>query len=255
MVSTGSEKSGSQIDAGQLPSLESLRKFVVVAEELSFTRASRRLHVVQSGVSSAIQGLERELGAVLFDRDRHRVALTDAGQALLPEARATLAARRPPRMRWRGRRGAARHPHRRHLSSTGPVDLPGCSAGSRRRTPEVALHLRQAASRSDGLARQVIAGPARPGPAWRCPASRRPGSAAAGQRGAAWCFICAPGDPLARGGGPRAARLAGEPFGLPTRAGGTGLTDRAFAAAGLRPQNVPFGVAGFGSRRPSSATT
>ena len=65
---------------------------MVVAEELSFTRASRRLHVVQSGVSSAIQGLERELGATLFDRDRHRVALTDAGLALLPEARATLAA-------------------------------------------------------------------------------------------------------------------------------------------------------------------
>jgi Bacterial regulatory helix-turn-helix protein, lysR family len=61
-----------------------LRKFVAVAEDLSFTKASRHLHVVQSGVSSAIQGLERELGAALFDRNRHR-----AGQALLPEARAT----------------------------------------------------------------------------------------------------------------------------------------------------------------------
>ena len=88
----GPARPGSREDPGQLPSLESLRKFVVVAEELSFTRASRRLHVVQSGVSSAIQGLERELGATLFDRDRHRVALTDAGLALLPEARATLAA-------------------------------------------------------------------------------------------------------------------------------------------------------------------
>jgi DNA-binding transcriptional LysR family regulator len=64
--------------------LRHLEYFVAVAEELSFTRASRRLHVVQSGVSSSIQGLERELAAVLFDRDRHRVALTDAGHALLP---------------------------------------------------------------------------------------------------------------------------------------------------------------------------
>ena len=56
--------------------LRHLQFFIAVAEELSFTRASRRLHVVQSGVSSAIQGLERELGAALFDRDRHRVALT-----------------------------------------------------------------------------------------------------------------------------------------------------------------------------------
>jgi DNA-binding transcriptional LysR family regulator len=72
--------------------LRHLEYFVAVAEELSFTRASRRLHVVQSGVSSAIQSLERDLGAALFDRDRHRVELTDAGQALLPPARATLAA-------------------------------------------------------------------------------------------------------------------------------------------------------------------
>ena len=84
MVSTDGRKTGSQIDAGQLPSLESLRKFVVVAEELSFTRAARRLHVVQSGVSSAIQGLERELGAVLFDRDRHRVALTERRPGAAP---------------------------------------------------------------------------------------------------------------------------------------------------------------------------
>jgi len=64
--------------------LRHLEYFVAVAAELSFTRASRRLHVVQSGVSSAIQGLERELGATLFDRNRHRVTLTEAGLALLP---------------------------------------------------------------------------------------------------------------------------------------------------------------------------
>ena len=92
MISKDGRKPGSEVGPGQLLTLEHLRKFVVVAEELSFTRASRRLHVVQSAVSSAIQGLEREVGALLFDRDRHRVALTDAGHALLPEARATLAA-------------------------------------------------------------------------------------------------------------------------------------------------------------------
>ena len=49
--------------------LRHLEYFVAVAEELSFTKASRRMHVVQSGVSSAIQSLERELAAPLFERD------------------------------------------------------------------------------------------------------------------------------------------------------------------------------------------
>lgn len=72
--------------------LRHLATFVAVAEEGSFTRASARLHVVQSAVSAGVRTLERELGAALFDRSTHQVALTDAGRALLPEARATLAA-------------------------------------------------------------------------------------------------------------------------------------------------------------------
>jgi DNA-binding transcriptional LysR family regulator len=72
--------------------LRQLATFVAVAEEGSFTRASDRLHVVQSAVSAGIRSLERELGVSLFDRTTHRVELTDAGEALLPEARSTLAA-------------------------------------------------------------------------------------------------------------------------------------------------------------------
>ncbi len=60
--------------------------------EGSFTRAADRLHVVQSAVSAGVRNLERELQARLFDRSTHKVALSDAGRALLPEARATLAA-------------------------------------------------------------------------------------------------------------------------------------------------------------------
>ena len=57
------------------------------------TRAADRLHVVQSAVSAGVRKLERELGASLFDRSTHHVKLTDSGRALLPAARATLAAR------------------------------------------------------------------------------------------------------------------------------------------------------------------
>jgi DNA-binding transcriptional LysR family regulator len=71
--------------------IRQLEQFVAIAEERSFTRAARRLSYVQSALSVSIQSLERELGVRLFDRTTHQVALTDAGEALLPSARQTLA--------------------------------------------------------------------------------------------------------------------------------------------------------------------
>jgi DNA-binding transcriptional LysR family regulator len=65
-----------------------LRYFVAVAEELSFTRAaSTRLFISQPALSKQIRQLEDSLRAPLFERDRRAVALTAAGQALLPHAR------------------------------------------------------------------------------------------------------------------------------------------------------------------------
>jgi DNA-binding transcriptional LysR family regulator len=72
--------------------LRQLEVFVAVAEESSFTRASDRLHVVQSAVSASVRSLETELSTALFERTTRTVALTDAGAVLLPEARTVLAA-------------------------------------------------------------------------------------------------------------------------------------------------------------------
>src|SRR6201988_5169480 len=71
--------------------IRQLAQFVAIAEERSFTRAARRLGYVQSALSVSIQSLERELGVRLFDRTTHQVLLIDAGEALLPSARQTLA--------------------------------------------------------------------------------------------------------------------------------------------------------------------
>lgn len=72
--------------------LRQFEYFVAVADEGGFGRAAVRLHVVQASVSQQIARLERELGLRLFDRTTRRVRLTAAGERLLPEARAALAA-------------------------------------------------------------------------------------------------------------------------------------------------------------------
>ncbi|MDX1982762.1 MAG: LysR substrate-binding domain-containing protein [Bryobacteraceae bacterium] len=70
--------------------LTHLRYFVVVAEELHFGRAARKLAISQPPLTQQIQRLEARIGFALFERSTRHTALTDAGATLLPLARAAL---------------------------------------------------------------------------------------------------------------------------------------------------------------------
>ncbi len=67
-----------------------LRYFLAVAEEEHFGRGARRVHVAQPAISRQIQQLEEELGVQLFERQRQKVRLTNAGHCFRQKARAIL---------------------------------------------------------------------------------------------------------------------------------------------------------------------
>jgi DNA-binding transcriptional LysR family regulator len=74
--------------------LDHVQAFLEIVRSGGFARASAELHLSQPAISRRIQLLERELGAPLFDRQGRGAALTDAGRAFLPHARALFASMR-----------------------------------------------------------------------------------------------------------------------------------------------------------------
>ena len=65
--------------------------FVAVAEELHFGRAAERLNMAQPPLSRQIKQIEIELEAILFNRGRSAISLTQAGEKLLERSRSILA--------------------------------------------------------------------------------------------------------------------------------------------------------------------
>jgi len=124
--------------------LRHLRYFQAVAEELSFTRAARRLRIAQPALSRAVKEIEEELGLAVLERTTSRVRLTAAGEVLLRETGLLLE-------RWeealrRVRRTASGEEGELRLGYIGPPTQPflGRLLGEyRRRYPRVSIHLEE----------------------------------------------------------------------------------------------------------------
>ncbi len=60
--------------------IQQLKNFLVLCETLNYREASERINIVQPALSRQIQQLEEQVGAMLFDRNKRNVNLTDAGK-------------------------------------------------------------------------------------------------------------------------------------------------------------------------------
>ena len=122
--------------------MRQLSHFLAVADERHFTRAAARVHLTQSSLSSSIRALERELGSDLFVRSTRQVELTEAGRALLPAARRTVAAAEDARDAVAAVRGLVRgHLAIGAIQALGQVNLPALLARFHRTHPAVTLRV------------------------------------------------------------------------------------------------------------------
>ncbi|MET8581558.1 LysR family transcriptional regulator [Streptomyces collinus] len=214
--------------------LRQLEHFIAVAEELSFTRAARRLHVVQSGVSAAIRALERELGCALFERTSQHVRLTGAGAALLPEARATLNAAQAAQDAVRAAQDTLRGTvNVGAMASVEVVDLPALLGQLHARHPAIDVRLRLATAGSAGLAHALLSGDL--DVAFLSLPERKPAGIDARELATVpLVLVVGAAHSLAQRGKVALADLVGEPFvDFPPGYGNREVVDRAFAAAGV----------------------
>jgi DNA-binding transcriptional LysR family regulator len=128
--------------------LRQLGHFVAVAEERSFSKAARRVNIVQSGLSASIRSLEHELGLALLIRTTRRVDLTEAGRVFLVEVRRVHAALQGAKDAVESVRGLVRGTvHIGTMQRLAPLfDLPAVLARFRAAHPEVEIRLRQIGS-------------------------------------------------------------------------------------------------------------
>lgn len=124
--------------------LRRLHYFVVVAEEQNFSRAAERLHIAQPPLSDQIKRLEEALGVKLLNRSSRGARPTEAGEALLGEARRLLAqADQTAKMVRRVGNGELGRLTLGFIAPASNSVLPPMLSEFRKRYPEVQLYLQE----------------------------------------------------------------------------------------------------------------
>ncbi len=139
--------------------IRQLQLFVALSEEKNFTRAGQRMHIVQSGLSTAIKRLEEELGVQLFERTTREVVITEDGLTFLKHARAALGAVNTAKYAVSAEGRIAKSLIKVGIP-TGHL-WPYCRIGSvlatlRKRFPELEVELRTLSN--DGMRAQLLTG-------------------------------------------------------------------------------------------------
>jgi DNA-binding transcriptional LysR family regulator len=136
--------------------LEQLRGFVAVADELHFGRAAERLKMTQPPLSRQIQKLERSVGVQLLERDNRRVTLTAAGEVFLADARRMLTlADSAPKVARRVAAGASGLVHIGFTAASTYGILGRLLNQLARELPEVSLELTEMVTREQVAALQI----------------------------------------------------------------------------------------------------
>lgn len=139
--------------------LAQLETFLAVVDAGTISAAARRLGSAQSTVSTVVRGLEDDLGVALFTRTSRQAVLTDAGRALLPEARRLLAGAAEARTAVREADAGPAGPLTVGVVTTmHPVDLPSLLSSFTTAQPRVSVSMRVVADGSRGLLRALVEG-------------------------------------------------------------------------------------------------
>ncbi|MFI2614613.1 LysR family transcriptional regulator [Streptomyces sp. NPDC018584] len=221
--------------------LRQLQYFLAVVEEANFTRAAARLHLAQPGVSAQVRRLERELGHRLLDRSGRTVTPTEVGRAVLPYARAALAAVEGARATADEYAGLLRGQVTLGLVSgaaTHEFDVVSVVADFHDAHPQVEISLREDAS--DRMLAALRRGELDIALLGLTASEPPPGVSLAMVVDEPLVAVVAPGDPLLLPEGRTEVPLAGladRPLiSLPRGTGLRGVLDEACAEAGFRPR-------------------